>query len=217
MSWFFRLAIQASVKLDHAYQNVYSGILVREREFNPDHALERAVAVFTDRGYFDTSMDELVNAMGVARYGVYNTWGNKRELFIAALDKFAELNEKKYHAMLRLEDASLPEIREFFGAMKNMPAEARFGCMVCNTATEVAPHDEEIALACRQVLERLTVSLKKALLNAVRRKELKARHDIDDLAEYLTGILRNASVMTRAGYSSEEIGKQIDIAVSVLD
>ena len=217
MSWFFRPAICIPPELDCAFQNVYSGILVREREFNPDIALERAVALFLDRGYFDTSMDELVNAMGVARYGVYNTWGNKRELFIAALGKFAELNEQKYHAMLNREDASLPEIRQFFEAMKNMPAEARNGCMACNTATEVAPHDQEIALACRKVLERLTESLKKALLNAVRKKELKARHDIDDLAEYLTGILRNASVMTRAGYSSEEIGKQIDIAVSVLD
>ncbi len=190
---------------------------MREREFNPDQALERAVAVFLDKGYFDTSMDELVNAMGVARYGVYNTWGNKRDLFIAALEKFAEINEKKYHAMLQLEDASLPEIRQFFETLKNMPVEARSGCMACNTATEVAPHDEEIALACRQVLERLTESLKKALNNAVRKKEMKARHDIDDLANYLTGILRNASVMTRSGYSREEIGKQIDIAISVLE
>lgn len=175
------------------------------------------MALFSDKGYFDTSMDDLVNAMGVARYGVYTTWGNKRELFLAALEKFAEINERKYHAMLHREDASLPEIRQFFEAMKNMPAEASCGCMACNTATEVAPHDEEIAQACRRVLGRLTDALKKALLNAVQKKELKARHDIDDLAKYLTGILRNASVMTRAGYSSEEIGTQIDIAMSVLD
>ncbi len=190
---------------------------MREREFNPDQALERAVSVFWDKGYFDTSMDDLVNAMGVARYGVYNTWGSKRELFIAALQKFGEINEKKYHAMLHRDDASLPEIRQFFEAVKNIPVEASRGCMACNTATEVAPHDEEIAQACRQVFERLTSSLKKALLNAVRKKELITRHDIDDLAKYLTGILRNASVMIRAGYSGEEIAKQIDIAVSVLD
>ena len=189
---------------------------MREREFNPDQALERAVGVFWDKGYFDTSMDDLINAMGVARYGVYNTWGSKRELFIAALEKFAEINEKKYHAVLHKDGASLPEILEFFELMKNMPEEARCGCMVCNTATEVAPHDEEIAKACRRVLDRLSKSLKNALRNAVEKKELRTSHDLDDLAKYLTGILRNASVMTRAGYSGDEIGKQIDIAVSVL-
>ena len=55
----------------------------RTTEFEPNVALEQAVDVFWDKGYFDTSMDDLIKSMGVARYGVYNTWGNKHELFLA--------------------------------------------------------------------------------------------------------------------------------------
>ena len=64
--------------------------MTRTSEFEPNVALQRAVDVFWDKGYFDTSMVDLVNAMGVARYGLYGTWGNKRELFKAVLEKYDE-------------------------------------------------------------------------------------------------------------------------------
>ena len=53
----------------------------RTREFDPDQALEQALGLFWQRGYADTSMEDLVEVTGVSRYGLYGAFGNKRELF----------------------------------------------------------------------------------------------------------------------------------------
>jgi TetR/AcrR family transcriptional repressor of nem operon len=52
--------------------------MVRSRNFNPGNALSRAMELFSTRGYSDTSMEEIVKATGVSRYGLYGTFGNKR-------------------------------------------------------------------------------------------------------------------------------------------
>ncbi len=55
--------------------------MARTQEFDPNEALDRAVALFWKKGFFDSSMDDLVKATGVSRYGIYGTFGNKREFF----------------------------------------------------------------------------------------------------------------------------------------
>jgi AcrR family transcriptional regulator len=64
--------------------------MVRTRTFDPSTALTQAVGLFSSKGYADTSMDDIVRATGVSRYGLYGTFGNKRELFEQALDRYAE-------------------------------------------------------------------------------------------------------------------------------
>ena len=55
--------------------------MVRTREFDPAAALTSAMEIFAARGYTNTSIDDVVKATGVSRYGIYGTFGNKRELF----------------------------------------------------------------------------------------------------------------------------------------
>ncbi|MDH4316580.1 MAG: TetR/AcrR family transcriptional regulator, partial [Gammaproteobacteria bacterium] len=64
--------------------------MVRSRAFDPEQALSRAVDLFSSRGYSETSMDDIVKATGVSRYGIYGTFGNKRELFEQALERYAD-------------------------------------------------------------------------------------------------------------------------------
>ena len=59
--------------------------MVRTRSFDPSNALAKAVDLFSSKGYAETSMEDIVRATGVSRYGLYGTFGNKRELFEQAL------------------------------------------------------------------------------------------------------------------------------------
>ena len=74
--------------------------MVRTRSFDPSSALAKAVDLFSSKGYSETSMEDIVRATGVSRYGLYGTFGNKRELFEQALDKYADRMGKQ--AFLRL-------------------------------------------------------------------------------------------------------------------
>ena len=66
--------------------------MARQREFSESDALEKATLAFWERGYDDTSYDDLVNATGVSRYGLYSAFGGKKEFFLRALDHYIEMN-----------------------------------------------------------------------------------------------------------------------------
>ena len=61
--------------------------MARPREFDPDEALQTAIDLFWEKGYSDTSVDEVVRRTGVAKYGIYGTFGDKRSLFSKALEQ----------------------------------------------------------------------------------------------------------------------------------
>ena len=75
--------------------------MVRTRTFDPATALSTVVDLFASRGYSDTSMDDIVKATGVSRYGIYGTFGNKRELFEQALERYADGMGKQRRRMRR--------------------------------------------------------------------------------------------------------------------
>ena len=83
-------------------------------------------------------------------------------------------------------------------------------------AIEIAPHDEEIAAEVRKIFARLTGRFSHALSNARRKGEIQPQHGIDELAGYLSGIVRNLAVMTRAGCSRDEMKSFVTIALSTL-
>jgi AcrR family transcriptional regulator len=57
----------------------------RPKEFDREEALRRAIRVFWENGFAGTSTDDLVRAMGIGRQSLYDTFGDKRGLFLAAL------------------------------------------------------------------------------------------------------------------------------------
>ena len=192
--------------------------MAREREFDPTHALDQAVALFWERGYSETSMEDLVDTTGVSRYGIYGTFGNKRELFIAALRRYAHVMAVDTRPGLFLPDAGLADLKGFFRAMleRAIGPEAQRGCMICNTAIEIAPHDETIAEAVRGLFDELTSVFATALDNAQQAGEVSKKLDTKATAEVLVGMLQGAAVFARTGTSKARLKRYGDSAMAIL-
>ena len=62
--------------------------MARTKEFDRDLALQRAIQLFSKQGYAATSTDDLMQVMGIGRQSMYDTFGDKRTLFLAALRKY---------------------------------------------------------------------------------------------------------------------------------
>lgn len=118
-----------------------------EKQFNRDEALGKAMQAFWSRGYSATSMQDLVDAMGVNRGSLYATFGDKRDLFLSALRMFDENVRARLLATLAAQHGPREAIRQLFQVFQKeatLPGGNR-GCLLTNTALELAAHDPEAA------------------------------------------------------------------------
>ena len=76
--------------------------MARPREFDEVTALEAAMECFWHRGYEATSVRDLADKMRISAPSLYNTYGDKRELFTRSLERYAEAVGKRI--VIQLED-----------------------------------------------------------------------------------------------------------------
>jgi TetR/AcrR family transcriptional repressor of nem operon len=156
----------------------------RPRQFDPDEVLDRSMREFWERGYRDTSVDDLVEATGVQPGSLYNAFhGGKRELFMGSLDRYSKLVVPEKMGALERPGASLAEVRAYFDGLVSdlMSPEGRMGCLMVNSTVELAAQDSEVAKVVRDHMARLERNATRALRNAKRRGEIPA--DIDPAAK----------------------------------
>lgn len=192
--------------------------MVRTREFDPETALSKAVDLFSSRGYSDTSMDDIVRATGVSRYGLYGTFGNKRELFEQALERYADSMGRQSYLRLLEPDASLAHIRAIFderiAAMCNS-GENR-GCMLCHTAMELAPHDPEIKGVLQRFLKRMSKAFAIGLETAKENGEVRNDLDTKAAGDFLTGAIFGLAVLARSGFPRTTLDSFVDNTMASL-
>lgn len=186
--------------------------MVRTRAFDPSQALARAVDLFSSRGYSETSMDDIVRATGVSRYGIYGTFGNKRELFEQALERYADGMGKQSFLRLLEPDASLAHIRRIFDERIESACTSgnQRGCMLCHTAMELAPHDHEIAGVLQKFLRRMSKAFSVGLESAREKGEVREDLDLRDAGEFLTGAMFGLIVLARAGFPKKTLDAFVD-------
>jgi TetR/AcrR family transcriptional regulator, transcriptional repressor for nem operon len=144
-------------------------------EFDPEKALEQAMHTFWRQGFHATSINDLVTATGVSRFGLYAVFASKRDLFIAALGHYSDAFVSSAVNELTLEDSSIDALRNYFLRLIDIAAAAGLpgpGCLMANTMTEVAPHDETVRKMVAAHLERLRALFEKVLVRAASNGEI---------------------------------------------
>ena len=118
-----------------------------EKQFDRDEALSKAMNAFWARGYDATSMQDLVDCMGVNRGSLYATFGDKRSLFIAALRRYDARYREAWVARLVATHGPRASITAAFDEAISAVLDdgSSDGCLLVNTALELSPHDKEIS------------------------------------------------------------------------
>ena len=190
--------------------------MARSREFDPKEALEKAMIVFWQKGYINTSIDDLVNATGVSRFGLYDEFGSKHGLFLASLDYYQDTAVTAFFGIVEQPGAGMKQIKEYFANLIEIYAkpEGKFGCLVCNSATELAPHDKNVEKKVKSALDRMTQGFAEALSNAKKNAEVSKNLNVIQSADFLTGIVLGASVMVKSGASKQMISNTINMSLA---
>src|SRR2546422_6250056 len=146
------------------------GGVPRTKEFKPGEALDRAMELFWRHGYSGTALDALVRRTRASRYGLYATFGGKRDLFLGALERYSQVVMDPMIGELEDPGASASEIRGFFDrvlALIRRYADRR-GCFMCNAAFERGAVDLWAAKRTQQHFDRVRRLLPRALTHARR-------------------------------------------------
>lgn len=117
----------------------------RPKEFEVSPVLDAVLDSFWSRGYEATSMSDLENATGLSRSSLYSTFGNKRQLFDAALARYNEQTVEPTLSALESQNAGIKELKQYFsilaGTFRSEPELAVRGCLIVNTMVELAAQD----------------------------------------------------------------------------
>ncbi|MCU0676397.1 MAG: TetR/AcrR family transcriptional regulator [Myxococcota bacterium] len=196
----------------------------RPREFDEEAVLERALELFWRDGYAATSLQALLTHMGISRQSLYNTFGDKRRLFLAALDRYADLRAREMLGDLEHEDASLAQVFGFFERLgQNAAQKGSCGaaethpeaCLIGRSCMELGAADPEVAARVHYFFDRTVNAFRNALDNAVRKGEIEPL-DTAATARHLTATLNGLGILHRAGVAVQELGDVVRVSLSVL-
>lgn len=180
------------------------------KQFDVDEAVDKAVAVFWQRGYADASLDRLAAATGLGRGSLYGAFGGKDELFRRALDRYGATYGARYEDALTAHPGDpVRAVEAFFDtvlARIGDPAVPK-GCLIAQSAAQAAVLTPESAARVRGLLD-----LQRARIRAALDVPYADPAVLDDLAAYVVAVNQSLAVLSRAGASDAELRAVVRLA-----
>lgn len=190
----------------------------RPYEFDRNETLKKAMEVFWKKGYKATSIDDLVDKMGIQRGSIYNTFGDKKELFLSAVELYGDEVTSKTLKVLYSEGSPVGNIKEFFDLIVNTPDDRRSrGCLISNTVVELAPHDEKVALVVKGIMKRIQAAFLDCLNRAVEKGELPETTNTEVLSNFLATSTHGLMVTGKSTPDKKQLKDVVDVILSTLE
>jgi TetR/AcrR family transcriptional repressor of nem operon len=193
--------------------------MARPREFNQEEALQKAMNLFWRQGYEATSMADLLAATGLSKSSLYDTFGDKRTLFLSALDAYRQFRQAGFQASLNDGRPARESIAALFeGFTTKVVEDSRsYGCMSCNEAVEFGPGDQEVQGIVLADFQAMEDAFAEAVARGQRDGSIANQAPARRLARFLTVHLQGLHVMARAGAGVDQFDDAIAVMLTVLD
>lgn len=183
----------------------------RAKTHSREDALHGAMALFWEKGFHSTSMEELVQSTGVSRYSFYEHFQSKRDLFLEALDHYFRRVTRPQLSILEQDDSGIDELKTFFAkaVMYATSEEGRRGCFLCNTATELAPHDLEVAHKLRGYRDHMLGLFVKTIRNGQGQGRVRKDISLEGVAAELFILMQGMMVLCKIPGSGRLVEKAV--------
>jgi TetR/AcrR family transcriptional repressor of nem operon len=179
-----------------------------------DVALDRIMGRFWTHGYDGTSIDDLLDASGMHRGSFYRSFGDKHSAFVAALTRYADMVGED-HIVPALNGRGSPcrrlvrllylRLDAAFGAGPADGDGDRRGCLVVNTAVDVAPHDDQARTTVAASLQAMRATIRCLVDEAVAAGEVGADVDVELGADQIFTVLQGVNVLCCAGANARQL------------
>ncbi len=190
--------------------------MARSKEFDPDVVLGKAMKIFWEQGYEKTSMQDLVEGMGVHKRSLYDTFGDKHSLFLKALDHYSDtIAESVINTKAEL--SAKQKIRRLFEITLIVDESRPRGCLMVNSATELALRDPESASKVKKNFEKSEQILLELVQQGQRSGEIDTRYDARMLAITLSNAWVGLRVQARVTTDEAQLRDIVEGTLAILD
>ena len=191
--------------------------MARPRTFTEAEVLDKAVEVFWEKGYRHTSVQDLVDHLGINRASIYNAFGDKDQLFLRTLEHYQALNQVVIRELFEHENSVRAGIEKLLSAALKKNAEQHpEGCMIVNCTLELSQNNAELLNFLRNNSRIFISVMREYLSSGISRGELSAELDTTAVASYFFTFHNGLQVMSMLGLSNAEIKKNIYMALGIL-
>ena len=193
--------------------------MARHKEFDQDEALQKAMEVFWARGYEATSMQNLIEHMGINRQSLYDTFGDKHSLFLQALDRYQEVETRGLLTFMERPGSVKKTFREIFTLVIEGSSTKRGqrGCLMSNSTAELAARCKATAEKTKRHMRTIEEAFYKALLRGKKEGELKDLRDPRAVARFLYNSFQGLALTAKATQDRKTLEDVVKVTLSVLD
>lgn len=187
------------------------------KQFDPAERLDRAVDAFWKSGFDGIGVQELCRAMDLFPGSLYNAYGDKRQLFIQAVDRYMATHSAEAIEILSREASGLAALKSYFGRLTDgiLDGNRRWGCLVTNSIVELAQREPAIRTRVEVHLARLETAFAGAIARAREAGEIPKDTSLD-MAAYLVCVVQGLNVLARTGPSRERLDLIVSAAIAAL-
>lgn len=193
--------------------------MARTKDFDETEVLDKAICLFWHKGYNGTSMQDLVDGLGISRSSLYDTYGDKHSLFVKALERYQQAGAKRMYEVVNKATSAKEAISQLLELITAdlVNDKQHKGCFVVNAEVEVAPHDVDVSnIICKneQMIESLFVQ---AIQHGQQTGEIDSKKDVRALARFIVNTVKGIRVSAKTITDHSFFEDIIRTTVSVLD
>lgn len=191
--------------------------MARSKEFDPERALAKAMSVFWRSGYEKTSLEDLLREMGIAKQSLYDTFGDKRSLYLKALTYYRDQTNGDMQRMLN----EIPTVKEGFakllyGMARETREQHERGCLLLSANLQRDPKEAVVRDFLRDNQARVEAIFAESLRRAQKQGELPPEEDPAALARFFVVTIQGMRAMARLKSDRKALEQVAQVALGVL-
>jgi TetR/AcrR family transcriptional regulator, transcriptional repressor for nem operon len=190
----------------------------RTKNFAADEMIEKAKHLFQLKGYEGTGMQELVDTLGISRSSLYDTFGDKHQLYCKTLEAYCDENAHSLAKEAALAENPLQFLHFVFDTVIEQSKKDvnKKGCYVVNAIVEFSDRNVDVKEIIDKNNKAFEKMLEQLIIKAQTQKQIAKDKNPKQIARFLFNTIYGIRVSAKSNVSTKELKETAAIALSIL-
>lgn len=192
--------------------------MARTKDFDEDEVLSKAMYLFWDKGYNGTSMQDLIDGLGISRSSLYSTYGDKYALFVKSLGHYRNTASENLRSIIAASPSARETVRRLLDYVVDQMTRdpQNKGCFLVNSTIELASHDEEINKMLCDNDQEMEELLRETVEKGQASGEINTHQDAATTARFIVNNIKGMRVSARSGADKNAFNEIVDTIMATL-